>query len=92
MCPSIARMPNGAYHGGIDVSVNAPARRTRRQCASYTSTRALWKSVAYTRSPSIATPRKTAASAASSTTTSACVDHPPGTVGVQARSIPSSHA
>src|SRR5438128_12629568 len=44
-------MPNGAYRRGMPGSVNAPARFTRLNCPSKTSTRRLWKSVAYRKSP-----------------------------------------
>ena len=85
-------MPNGAYQAGIARSTNAPRRTTRRQRPSKTSTRPLWKSVAYSRSPAIASPRNTAALAASSTATSATSDQLWGTAGDQPRIVPSSEA
>src|SRR5438876_12452955 len=44
-------MPNGAYRRGMPGSVNAPVMFTRLNCPSKTSTRRLWKSVAYRKSP-----------------------------------------
>ena len=52
----------------------------------------MWKSVAYSFPRASVTPRKSAPDAPVSTATTASLDQPLGTVGVQARIIPSSHA
>src|SRR6266542_5123297 len=85
-------MPKGAYQLGIERSTNAPCRTTRRQRESKTTTRALWKSVAYSRPPASVSPRKTVPDAPVSTAITAWVDQAFGIVGVQALIIPSSHA
>ena len=85
-------MLSGAYQAEICGSSNEPATLTGRQLESKTSTRSLWKSVAYSRPPASATPRKIDPCPVRSTTTSAFVDHAVGTVAVHARMCPSSHA
>ena len=92
-CPPNARIPDGAYHAVIAGSSNAPrASATRFQLPSKTSTRSLWKSVAYRRPFANVTPRKIAPTPVLSTVISAFFDQLSGTVGVQARRRPSSQA
>src|SRR5919206_5178372 len=86
MLPPTFWMPNGAKPAGLVGSTNAPGTSTSPKLPSKTSTFPLWKSVAYSRSPAIASPLKIASSPDSSTTTWAVVP----TLMFQPRILPSS--
>src|SRR5439155_7365124 len=73
MSPPTFWIPNGAKPGGILGSTNAPGISTWPKLPSKTSTCPLWKSVAYRRSPAIASPLKMASSPERSTATCAVV-------------------
>ncbi len=89
--PPMFWMPNGAYIGGRFGSSNAPTRCTGCQLPSHTSTWALWKSVAYRRSPlgveAMASPLNTAPAGVDAGPSTAVVGE---TVGFQPRIPPSS--
>src|SRR5438067_3456223 len=89
MLPPRAWMPNGPQPFGIRLSRNAFAGVTSLNEPSKTSTRPLWKSVAYSRSFRIARPLKTARVDERSAPGIAVVA---ATVGDQPRIVPASVA
>ena len=94
--PPTTRMPNGAYHAGIFGSTNAPRRDdappvlVEDDDAPVVEVGRVEPVRAAERA--IASPRKIAPFAPSSTATTASADQPCGTVGDQPRIVPSSHA
>src|SRR5438067_889574 len=85
MFPPSAWIPNGAKPFATFASLKPPDVATGLNAASKTSTRALWKSVAYRRSLAVASPVYNAPALERSAPTTAAV---PFTAGVQPRIIP----